>query len=137
MAEQTYFSFNILAFPNWGLFLLASFAIYVPLYLYQVFEYHRAHQSRKPGQIPPAFPVLFPPLGALLPLVWDARHTLDRYTSVPLGERTSPDSRLTLCLSGLIMGMPQLQDLLFCLEKMLFSMQTLQSFDRFGKNRPF
>lgn len=80
MAGQAYFPLNILALPIWGLLLLAGIFIWIPLYLYQVLEYHRAHQSRKPGQIPPAFPVPFPPLGTLLPLIWDARHTLNRYT---------------------------------------------------------
>lgn len=72
---------NVVAsLPTWGSLLVAAIVIQLVIFVYQVTRFHRTHRSYGNGKVLPNYPFLIPYVGAIIPLLWDARGTVTRLT---------------------------------------------------------
>lgn len=80
MLDELFILENMREIPSWRRILAVSTAIWLSSYVYQVIQYRRAHQPRSSGQVPPIYPSLIPCIGIVIPLLWDTRNALTRFT---------------------------------------------------------
>jgi hypothetical protein len=76
---------------TWLLLCAAIIGICGTVYLYDLFLYHRSHR-RYQKQMPPKYPSTIPYVGALVPLLWDARSAVTRFAWVSFSQWKRPEA---------------------------------------------